>query len=113
MLVEISPVRASIYRVDATRVYNTFRFDLANRSRDRAAVIFSIEQLPTATLAIPQNPVAVAAGQTARGEFEISRPLSAAAEEVDHFTIVASPVGGGAADRFPMTFLSPAQRKSP
>jgi hypothetical protein len=74
-------------------------------------VIFSLEQLPAATLAISQNPVAVDAGKTVQGEFEISRPLASSTEEVVHFQIAASPVGGGPAESFPMTFLSPEQRR--
>jgi cytochrome c oxidase accessory protein FixG len=111
VLVQISPERASLYRLEGSRVYNKFRFIIANRGRTRSAVIFSLEQLPAATLAISQNPVAVAAGQTVQGEFEISRPLAAGTEEVEHFRIAASPVGGGPAESFPMTFLSPEQRR--
>jgi hypothetical protein len=57
--------------------------------------------------------VPVAAGQTVEGEFRIWRPLAAPAHEVEHFRIVASPLGGGPADAFPMTFLSPPQGSSP
>jgi cytochrome c oxidase accessory protein FixG len=111
VLVQISPERASLYRLEGSRVYNKFRFTIANRGHARSAVIFSLEQLPAATLAISQNPVAVEAGQTAQGEFEISRPLASGTQEVVHFQIAASPVGGGPADSFPMTFLSPEQRR--
>ena len=113
VLVQIAPVRATLYRLDAGRVFNRFRFSVANRGHDRSAVVFSLRQLPAATLAIAHNPVPVEAGQTAQGEFEISRPVAASTDEVEHFTIVASPVGGGPADSFPMTFLSPPQRSSP
>jgi hypothetical protein len=111
MLVQVNPERASLYRIDGERVYNKFRFDIANRGRTRSAVVFSLEQLPAATLVIAQNPVAVEAGQTAHGEFEISRPLASPTQEVEHFRIAASPVGGGSPDEFPMTFLSPSQRR--
>jgi len=111
VLVQISPERASLYRLEGSRVYNKFRFNIANRGHARSAVIFSLEQLPAATLAISQNPVAVDAGKTVQGEFEISRPLASSTEEVVHFQIAASPVGGGPAESFPMTFLSPEQRR--
>lgn len=113
LLVEISPERASLYRVDGAQIYNKFRFTIANRGRTRSAVIFSLEQLPSARLAIPENPVAVEPGKVVQGEFEISRPLASGAPEVEHFRIAASPVGGGSRDEFPMTFLSPPRRSSP
>jgi polyferredoxin len=113
VLVEVSPERASLYRVDSSQVYNKFRFDIANRGSRRSAVVFSLDQLPAARLAISENPVAIDAGKTVQGEFEISRPLATAAQEVEHFRILASPVAGGSPDTFPMTFLSPPQRSSP
>jgi cytochrome c oxidase accessory protein FixG len=76
VLVQISPVRASLYRIEGRQVFNKFRFSIANRGHARSAVVFSMEQLPAATLAIPQNPVAVEAGQTQQGEFEIARPIA-------------------------------------
>ncbi|HTQ54392.1 MAG TPA: 4Fe-4S dicluster domain-containing protein [Bryobacteraceae bacterium] len=110
VLIQISPERATLYRVDGGRVYNRFRYQIANRGHGRSAVVFSLEQLPAATLSIAPNPVPVDAGATEQGTFEISRPLASGTEEVDHFNIVGAPVGGGPADAFPMTFLSPPQR---
>ena len=112
VLVQISPVRATLYRLDGSQVYNKFHYSIANRGHARAAVVFSIDQLTAAHLTIAQNPVPVAEGQTVQGDFEIARPLAAAKEEVEHFRIAANPVGGGAGDQFPMTFLSPPQRSS-
>ena len=109
VLVQINPERATLYRLDKGRVYDRFRFKVANRSHGRSAVVFSLDQLPAATLAMARNPVPVEAGQTEQGEFEISRPLESARQEVEHFSIVATPLGGPA-DVFPMTFLSPPQR---
>ncbi|HUB89742.1 MAG TPA: 4Fe-4S dicluster domain-containing protein, partial [Dyella sp.] len=113
VLVQISPERASLYRLDGARVYNRFRFRIANRGKARSAVVFSIAQLSGATLVMPHNPVPADAGTANQGTFEISRPLDAAKDEVEHFSIIATPVGGGAADTFAETFLSPPPRNSP
>ncbi len=107
VLVEISPVRATLYRVADGQVYNRFRFTLANRGGARSAVVFALENLPAATLAMGSNPVNVEPGKTVQGEFEIARPLASSGHEVDHFTIAATPVGGGKPEEFPTTFLSP------
>jgi polyferredoxin len=112
LLVQIDPERATLYRLNGSRVYNRFRFQIANRGHARSAVVFSLQQLRAATLEITPNPAPVAAGATQQGAFEISRPLASSTEEVDHFSIVATPVGGGPPDIFPMTFLSPPQRSS-
>jgi polyferredoxin len=103
VLVRVAPVRAELYRVDAAagRVYNKFRYSIANRSRQPALVVFSIRQLPDATLIMPANPVSTPAGASLQGEFEISAPLASHRELVTHFTIETN------SDSFPMTFLAP------
>jgi len=111
VLVRIAPERATLYRLGPDgRVYNRFRYELANRSRARASVVFSIRQFPAGTLAIPSNPVTVAAGAVARGEFEISAPARSSRDLVTHFTIVTATVPGQESDTFPMTFLAPGER---
>ena len=112
VLVRIAPVRATLYRVGADgRVYNQFRYRIANRGGKLGAVIFSIQQLPGASLAMAPNPVPVQPGESAAGDFEISRPGARRDELVSHFTIVTNTVPGGESDRVPMTFLAPAEGK--
>jgi len=110
VLVRVAPDRATLYRTGPDgRIYNTFRYTLANRSRKSAAVIFSIEHLPGATLAFPSNPVPLKAGQTVRGEFEISAPAIRRADLVTHFDIRSSTIPEQVTDMFPMTFLAPTE----
>ena len=100
VLVRVSPVRETIYRRGADgRIYNHFRYQIANRSGKPGVVVFSIEHLPGAALVMESNPVRVAAGKEVRGDFEIARQVSG--NPVSHFEIVA------AGDRIPMTFLAP------
>jgi cytochrome c oxidase accessory protein FixG len=114
VLVRVAPVRATLYRVDATgRVFNRFRYSLSNRSHAPASVILSIQHLPGATLSFDANPVPVAAGQTVQGEFEISTPPKSQSALVTHFTIEASTVPDQAKHSFPMTFLAPSERQTP
>lgn len=102
VLVHVSPERAKLYRVGSDgRIYNQFRYTIANRGSYPASVSFSIRDLPGATLAIAPNPVPVKPGATLEGAFEISEPASRAHEMVTHFNIVTG------ADTIPMTFLAP------
>jgi len=110
--VEVSPVRATLYRVGPDgRVYNHFRYTIANRGHKTSAVIFSITQLPGARLEMEPNPVTVTAGQTAQGEFEISEPSGARLAPVSHFTILTGTVPDQSNSSIPMTFLAPAEGK--
>jgi polyferredoxin len=112
VLVRIAPMREHLYRVgEDGRIYNRFRYQIDNRSRKPGRVVFSIQQLPGASLALPGNPVSIGPGQFAQGEFEISRPLGRRDELVSHFRIVTATVPGGESDEFPMTFLSPGEDK--
>ncbi len=112
VVVDVSPIRATLYRVGADgRVYNRFRYSISNRGRKPAAVTFSIVQLPGASLDLRPNPVPVAAGVTAQGEFEISEPAGACREQVSHFTIVTGTAPQEATNRIPMTFLAPVEGK--
>ena len=103
VLVQVSPVRASLYRVDGGRVWNHFRYSISNRSSNPATVKFSLAQLPEAALSANPNPVPVKPGETVDGEFDISAPLHSHEELVRHFTILTG------TDSFPMTFLSPSE----
>ena len=110
VLVNISPIRTDLYRLDESgRVFNRFRYSIANRSHTREAVLLSIRQLPAATLALSPNPIPAAPGETVQGEFEISMPPGTRRELVTHFTIEAGTVSGKDKDSFPLTFLAPTE----
>jgi len=110
--VQVEPVRATLYRVGADgRIYNQFRYRIANRGAKAGAVIFSIHQLPGASLAVAPNPVRVQPGESAAGNFEISRPAGRRDELVSHFSIQTNTVPEGESDTIPMTFLAPAENK--
>jgi len=111
MLVRISPVRAKLYRVgDDGRIYNRFRYQIDNRGAKLGAVVFSIQQLPGASLALEPNPVRLRPGQSTEGEFEISRPAGKKGDLVTHFTIVTATVPTQESSSFPMTFLAPTEK---
>jgi len=108
VLVRISPDRGNaLYRVDGGRVYNRFRYRIANRGSKPSAVVFSLQQLPGASLAMAPNPVPLKAGESVQGDFEISAPAARRADMVSHFTILTSTVPDQDTDTFPMTFLAP------
>jgi len=110
VLVRVSPVRNQLYRVGADgRIYNQFRYSLANRSRSQAAVVFSIHHLPGGQLAMPGNPVALRPGESRDGLFEISAPGQGPA--VTHFEIVTSNLPDQVTDSVPMTFLAPGEKQ--
>lgn len=102
VLVRVSPDRATLYRTGADgRIYNRFRYSLANRSSKPASVAFAARDLAGAQLFVP--PVAVAPGESAAGEFEISVPPGRR-DLVTHFTIAAGE------EQIPMTFLAPPEK---
>ena len=110
VLVQIAPVRATLYRIGADgRIYNQFRYRIANRGGKPGAVTFTIQNLPGASLAMAPNPVRVQPGESAAGEFEISRPPGRHDELVSHFTIQTNTVPDRESDAIPMTFLAPAE----
>jgi cytochrome c oxidase accessory protein FixG len=112
MLVRIDPVRETLYRIGGDgRIYNRFRYQVDNRGKKAGAVVFSIHQLPGAVMAMEPNPVRVGAGESQRGEFEISRPAGKGGELVTHFSIVTATVPGRENAEFPMTFLAPGDKK--
>jgi polyferredoxin len=102
VLVHVSPERAKLYRVGSDgRIYNQFRYTIANRGSKPASVTFSIRDLPGASLALAPNPVPVKPGASLQGTFEISEPPGQTRGMVTHFNIVTG------ADTIPMTFLAP------
>ena len=112
ILVQVTPDRSTLYRLGADgRVYNRFRYTIANRGGKPGAVVFSIHQLPGAKLELDGNPVRLAVGETRRGEFEISIPAGRRGDMVSHFTIVTSTVPDPVTDTIPMTFLAPTEKQ--
>jgi polyferredoxin len=102
VLVRVSPERATLYRIGSDgRVYNLFRYTVANRGAEPASVAFAIRDLPGASLELRPNPLPVKPGASLQGTFEISEPAAMRRALVTHFTIVTG------ADPIPMTFLAP------
>ena len=102
VLVRVSPERATLYRVGADgRIYNLFRYTIANRGSQPATVAFSLRDLPGASLDLQPNPLAVKPGSSLQGTFQISEPAGQPRELVTHFTIATG------TDTIPMTFLAP------
>ena len=100
VLVRVMPERAKLYRVGSDgRVYNQFRYTIANRGSKPASVTFSAPDLPGASLTL--DPISVQPGASQQGTFEISEPAGQFHEMVTHFHIATG------ADTIPMTFLAP------
>jgi len=100
VLVEVNRVNTS------GEISNRFHYSIANRSRKATAVVFSMQQLAGGRLVLGSNPVAVAAGGSAQGDFEIAAPLATGRELVTHFTLTATTVPSGDTDTFPLTYLA-------
>jgi cytochrome c oxidase accessory protein FixG len=114
VLVQLSPERATLYRVDdAGMVYNKFRVKVSNRSHQLSQVSFAAEGLPGARVLSSQNPVAVEPGATLEQRFEIAAPRFQGAEEVNHFRIVSKAQPNQEQEAFDETFLMPPERKGP
>lgn len=108
VLVRIPPDRTTMYRLgnDGT-VYNRFRLQAANRGRQQATLIITIEGLPGARLVSIENAVVLNPGQALQREFEIAVPKSAGvAPGVNYFRLVSK--AGSERDEFPETFITPS-----
>ncbi len=57
------------------------------------------------------NPIKVQPGESAQGDFEISRPAGRRDELVSHFSILTNTVPDRESDAIPMTFLGPTESK--
>jgi len=112
ILVRIEPERTTLYRTGPDgRIYNHFRYSIANRSGKQAAVVFSLADLPGAKLSLSPNPATVTPGATVQGEFDISAPPGGHREMVTHFNFLTNTIPDAVADTFPMTFISPTEGK--
>ena len=109
VLVQIAPVRATLYRQDKDgTVFNSFRLKLANRSRQQQTVVLAVEGLPGTHFVSFENAVVVNAGQTLERDFEIAAPPSAAlAAGVNHFRLTSRV--GNEREWFDETFITPFQ----
>jgi len=104
VLVEVNRVNSS------GEIGNRFRYSIANRGRKPEAVVFSLQQLAGGRLELAGNPVTVAAGKSAQGDFEITAPPATGRELVTHFTLTATTIPGGETDSFPLTYLAPEKK---
>jgi cytochrome c oxidase accessory protein FixG len=113
VLVQLTPIRAKLYRVDeAGVIYNTFRVRLANRGSQPATVTLSLDGLPTARLTPAPASVLLQSGETTEREVEVSTTRFAGAQDVNHFRIVASATGESKPEVFEETFLMPPEGKA-
>lgn len=108
VLVRIAPDRTTMYRVGkGGTIYNRFRLQLANRSREQAIAQLSIEGLPGTSFADFENAVVVSPGESMEREFEIEAPQkSGLPAGVNHFRIVSRV--GNERDVFEETFITPS-----
>ena len=107
VLVEISPMRATLYRQDESgTVYNRFRLQVANRSSKQQTVVLAIDGLPGTNFVAFENAVVVDGGQSLEREFEIAAPPSASLPPgVNHFRLVSRV--GNERDSVEETFITP------
>jgi cytochrome c oxidase accessory protein FixG len=107
VLVQIAPVRATLYRVDDDgTVYNTFRLKAANRSHQQQTVVLGIEGLAGIHFSSFENAVVVSPGQTVDRDFEIAAsPGSGPIAGVNHFSL--SSRVGNERESFDETFITP------
>lgn len=107
ILVQISPIRATLYRQDLSgTVYNRFRLKVANRSKQQQTVVLGIDGLPGTKFVSFENAVVVDGGQTLEREFEIAAPPSAPlVPGVNHFRMVSRV--GNEKDSAEQTFIMP------
>jgi polyferredoxin len=107
VLIRLTPDRSTLYRLakDGT-VYNRFRLNASNRSRNQATVILSIEDLPGGHFADIENAVVINPGETVQRNFEIAVPPSAGTTPgVNHFRLTTKV--GSDRDSLPETFIMP------
>lgn len=111
VLVYVAPNRATLYRIENGRVYNTFRMTLANRGSRDAVVTLAVIGLPDAEMTLASDEISVKAGEEIRQEFEISVSENSLAEEVRHFQIKSIAMPDDTHDAFAETFIMPTESK--
>jgi cytochrome c oxidase accessory protein FixG len=111
VLIQLQPVRATLYRLDAAGVvFNTFRARVANRGSKPATVSFTVEGLPGGKISLDPAVLALEPGHILDREFEIGAARFPGAQDVNHFRIVAS-TAGEKPEVFEETFLMPPEGK--
>jgi polyferredoxin len=107
VLVQISPVRATLYRQEKDgTVYNRFHLKAANRSPQQQTVVLGIDSLPGAHFVAFENAVVVGPGQTVERDFEIAAaPGAGPIAGVNHFSL--SSRVGSERESFDETFITP------
>ena len=107
VLVQVSPVRATLYRQGADgTVYNRFHLKAANRSGTEQTVVLGIEELPGTHFEGFENAVIVNAAQTQDFDFEIAAPVVAGLTPgVNHFRLTSRV--GNEKESFDETFITP------
>jgi hypothetical protein len=104
VLARVAPDRSVMYRVGADgRIYNRFRYTLANRGKAAVSVPLSTRGLTGAEVSLAG--VSLRPGDSVSGEFEISAPAVQRPDVVTHFSIIAGD------ETIPMTFLAPTEGK--
>ena len=109
VLVQIAPVRATLYRRDGSGiVYNQFRLKIANRSSKQQTVVLAIDGLPGTNFVSFEKAVVINVGQTVEREFEIAAPSSAGlGPGINHFRLISRV--DNEQDSFDETFIMPFQ----
>ncbi|MGB9234846.1 MAG: 4Fe-4S dicluster domain-containing protein [Terriglobales bacterium] len=107
VLVQIAPVRATLYRMDKDgTVYNTFHLKAANRGHQQQTVVLGIEGLAGIHFSSFENAVVVSPGQTLERDFEIAAlPGTGLIAGVNHFRL--SSRVGNEREAFDETFITP------
>jgi polyferredoxin len=110
--VRIAPVRTTLFRVgDDGLVYNRFRMSIANRGGEDATVIIAVTGLPEARIPSEAAEIRVKAGDEVATEFEMGAPASAVPPGVNHIELVSRTSPGDETETFPMTFITPTEKK--
>jgi len=107
VLVQISPLRATLYRQDKDgTVYNRFHLRAANRTNKQQTLVLEIDGLPGTQFVSFENAAAIDAGQTLDREFEIAAPPPIALSAgVNHFRLISRV--NNERESFDETFITP------
>ena len=114
VMVRVQPDRTVLYtKLPDGRIVNKLRINLANRSRQPAAVAFRVEGLPGAELALERNPLLLAPAEALERTYELRVPRWAGAPDVNRFRLIAQPSNEKTPDIFSLTFIMPVEKRNP
>jgi len=103
--------RTVLYKVlENGQVVNRIRLNLANRAGKAASVAVRVEGLPNAELALDQNPIPLAAGETVERVFDLRVRPWAGSSDVNHFRLIAQPSTETSPESFEITFILPVAK---